>query len=278
MTPTDVDGPYYFRFSLGQRYLHGLLITTFLGLAGTGLPLRFSDTAWAATAAHAIGGFRTLLFFHKTCAVLLTTGFLIHVVYVLYRVVAKGEAGWFWGPASMVPQLRDFLQLNEHFRWFFWLGPKPKFDRFAYWEKFDYWAVFWGMLIIGVSGYVMWFAPFFAGLLPGSLLNVILLIHGDEALLAVWFIFMIHFFNSHLRPESFPMDPVIFTGRLSGDELRNDHPAEYDRLLKRDGLGAIEADRPPRWLTNFARLIAVGAIGAGFVLLSLTWVAFLARR
>src|SRR3990172_5224544 len=202
MTPND-ETRYYFRFSLGQRYLHALLITTFLGLAATGAPLRFSDTAWAAGFARTIGGFRAVLFFHKTCAVLLTAGFLFHVGDILYRAVVKREGGILWGPTSMVPRPKDLADLVQHFRWFFWLGPKPKFDRFTYWEKFDYWAVFWGMLIIGVSGYVMWFAPSFATFIPGWLLNVVLLTHGDEALLAVWFIFMIHFFYFHLFPYHF---------------------------------------------------------------------------
>lgn len=275
MTPNDTDARHYFRFSLGQRYLHGLLITTFLGLAATGLPLRFSETQWAERFALAIGGFRPILLFHKTCALLLTAGFLVHVADILYRGFVKGERSIFWGPNSMVPRPKDLFDLMAHFRWFFWLGPKPKFDRFAYWEKFDYWAVFWGMVIIGVSGYVMWFAPLFARVLPGYLLNVVLITHGDEALLAVWFIFMIHFFNSHLRPGHFPMDPVIFTGRLTGEDLREDHPLEYERLAQQNALAPIAADSPPRWLINFARLIAIGAIGTGFLLASLTLAAFL---
>lgn len=264
---------YYFRFSLGQRYLHGLLIATFLGLAATGMSLRFSGTPWAKAIVDVIG-FRALLFLHKFCAVLLTGGFLFHVGEVLYRGLVKRERGIFWGPTSLVPQLNDVVDLYRHFKWFLWLGPKPEFDRYAYWEKFDYWAVFWGMFIIGVSGYMMWFAPFFARLMPGYLFNVALLVHGEEALLAVWFIFMIHFFNSHLRPEKFPMDPVIFTGRVSGEELRRERPLEYQRLAERDELKQIEADEPPRWLKNLARVIAVAAIGTGFVLLVATLIAF----
>jgi cytochrome b subunit of formate dehydrogenase len=267
---------YYFRFSLGQRYLHGLLIATFLGLAATGMTLRFSDTLWAKDIAHAIGGFRAVLFLHKSCAVLLTAGFLFHVCEVLYRGLIKGEGGMLWGPTSLVPQPRDFVDLYRHVRWFFWLGPKPSFDRYTYWEKFDYWAVFWGMVIIGVSGYMMWFAPFFARFVPGYMLNVALLIHGEEALLAVWFIFIIHFFNSHLRPEKFPMDPVIFTGRVSGEDLRHERPLEYQRLVEQEGLQALETDQPPRWLKNLARIIAVAAVGTGFFLLAVTLAAFFA--
>jgi cytochrome b subunit of formate dehydrogenase len=265
---------YYFRFSLGQRYLHGLLIATFLGLAATGMTLRFSDRLWAKDIADEIGGFGAVLFLHKSCAVLLTAGFLFHVGDVFYRGLVKGEGGMFWGPTSLVPQPRDLGDLYSHFKWFFWLGPKPTFDRYTYWEKFDYWAVFWGMVIIGASGYMMWFASFFARFVLGYMLNVALLVHGEEALLAVWFIFIIHFFNSHLRPEKFPMDPVIFTGRVSGDDLRHERALEYQRLAEHDELKRIEADEPPRWLKNFAGIIAVAAVGTGFFLLVMTLAAF----
>jgi cytochrome b subunit of formate dehydrogenase len=268
---------YFFRFTLGQRYLHGLLMATFLGLAATGLPLRFSAAPWALQVAATLGGLGTILFLHKTCALLLTAGFLVHVGSLLYRAVFRGELGLLWGPNSMVPQPRDIVQLLQHFRWFLWLGPRPRFERFAYWEKFDYWAVFWGMVIIGLSGYAMWFAPFFARYLPGSWLNVALVIHGDEALLAVWFIFTVHFFNSHLRPGVFPMDPVIFTGRTTAERMSEDHSAEYERLARVGGLQAIEADAPMRWLVNFARLLAVLALGTGFALLLATLVAFIRR-
>jgi cytochrome b subunit of formate dehydrogenase len=274
---TSANTTYYFRHTLGTRYLHGLLITTFLGLAGTGMTLRFSDTWWAVDFAHLIGGFRAILFLHKTCAVLLTAGFLIHVGYVLYRTLARHEPGMLWGPNSLVPQPKDIMDMFAHFQWFFWLGPRPEFDRYTYWEKFDYWAVFWGMVIIGSSGYVMWFAPFFARLMPGYMLNVALLIHGEEGLLAIWFIFMVHFFNSHLRPAKFPMDPVIFTGRVSEAELRDERPGEYRFLVQHGQLQELRTEAPPRWLKNLGRLVAVAAVGTGFFLLVLTLVAFFSQ-
>jgi cytochrome b subunit of formate dehydrogenase len=264
---------YHVRFTLGQRYLHATLMTTFIGLALTGLPLRFSHSVWAEGFARTVGGFTAILFFHKFCAVLLTVAFLIHLGDVLYRGVVKRQKGVFWGPDSLVPRLKDFTDLYEHFRWFLWLGPRPKFDRFSYWEKFDYWAVFWGMAIIGISGYVMWFAPFFARFIPGSWLNVALLLHGEEALLAVWFIFAIHFFNTHLRPESFPMDMVIFTGKETEEEFRKKRAAEHERLVK-EGQFETTGVVPPLWLKNFARIVGSVVILTGFVLLVLTLVAF----
>ena len=265
---------YHVRFSLGQRYLHAILFSTFLGLALTGLPLRFSHSSWAASFAHIVGGFAAILFFHKFFAVILTAAFLTHLGRVLYLGFIKRQRGVFWGPNSLVPQPKDLQALYQHVRWFLWLGPRPKFDRFAYWEKFDYWAVFWGMAIIGFSGYTMWFAPFFAKILPGSWFNIALVLHGEEALLAVWFIFTVHFFNTHLRPDSFPMDLVIFTGKESEEEWKKKRGEEYQRLHGRPE-GETTAVAPPRWLKNFARLIGTFVILTGFALLWLTLVAFL---
>jgi cytochrome b subunit of formate dehydrogenase len=243
-------------------------------LAMTGLPLRFSTAPWAMALARVVGGFGTVLFFHLFSAVVLTIAFLIHVGNLVYRIVTKKEYGLVWGSSSMVPNLKDIQDFIQQMKWFFWRGPKPKFDRYAYWDKVDYWAVFWGMGIIGLSGYAMWFAPFFARFIPGSLLNIALLIHGEEAILAVGFIFTIHFFNTHLRPDSFPMDLVIFNGRMSEEELKHRHPKEYERLVETGELEKLRVEAPPRWLQNFGRAFGTTAILIGFVFLSLMIVAF----
>ncbi len=112
-------------------------------------------------------------------------------------------------------------------KWFFGLGPRPAYGRWTYWEKFDYLAVFWGVPMVGVSGLMLWFPEFFTQFVPGWVINVATIIHSDEALLATGFIFTIHFFNTHLRPEGFPMDLVIFTGLVPLDEYRHDRPRDY---------------------------------------------------
>jgi len=268
---------YYFRFTLGQRYLHGLLITTFLALACTGMTLRFSETLWAKRFAEAAGGFTAILSIHKLCAVIITAGFIYHVAEIVVRVMMKGERGLLWGPNSMLPQPKDALDLLQHLRWFLWMGPPPEFDRFTYWEKFDYWAVFWGMAVIGITGYMMWFGPFFARFVPGYVLNIALLIHGEEALLAVWFIFMVHFFNSHLRPGKFAFDSVMFTGRLTAERYEHEHLLDYSRLGESGALESLRTDAPPLWLKNFSRVIAIVAVSIGFSLLVLTLIAFWSR-
>ncbi len=116
-------------------------------------------------------------------------------------------------------------------KWFFGLGPRPAYGRYTYWEKFDYFAVFWGVMVIGSTGFVLWFPELLTRVLPGWSINVATIVHSDEALLAVGFIFTIHFFNTHFRPDKFPMDPVIFTGRMTLEELKHDKPDEYAELV-----------------------------------------------
>ena len=268
------QGRYLTRFTREQRYLHAVLFSTFLGLAATGLPLRFSESIWARGAARAVGGFGAILFFHKFCALVLTIAFLVHVKEVFTRGLYRREKGIFWGPTSMVANWKDVKDLFGHMRWFLGLGPKPRFERYAYWEKFDYWAVFWGMIVIGFSGYAMWFAPFFARFLPGWALNAALVIHSEEGLLAILFIFSIHFVNTHLRPDSFPMDMVIFTGVESEEEFQHKRQQEYARLLREGKLEARLAERPATWYVNFARIVGFTAIFIGITLLVLTLTAY----
>jgi cytochrome b subunit of formate dehydrogenase len=268
------EGRWFMRFTRAQRYLHATLFTTFLGLAATGLPLRFSESVWARGLAKGVGGFGAILFFHKLCALVLTLAFLIHVKDIFTRGFIHREKGIFWGSTSMVGNWKDVKDLFGHLRWFVGMGPKPQFERYAYWEKFDYWAVFWGMIVIGFSGYAMWFAPFFARFLPGWALNAVLVIHSEEGLLAILFIFSIHFVNTHLRPDSFPMDMVIFTGVESEKEFKTKRPKEYQRLASQGKLEAKIADAPAIWQINFSKAVGFVAIFIGLTLLVLTLSAY----
>lgn len=274
-TNTSAEANYYTRFTPGQRLLHAVLVITFLGLAATGLPLRFSSAAWSVALANAVGGFSAILFFHKLCAVALTIDFLIHAFDIGYRALVKKQWSLLWGPNSMVPNLKDLQDLIGQMKWMLFLGPKPKFDRYTYWEKLDYWGVFWGMAIIGISGYAMWFSRAFARLVPGSWLNVALLIHGEEALLAVAYIFVVHFFNEHLRPNNFPMDITIFTGSQTEEEFQERHPEEYARAAEGGQLSHLRTETPPVWAVRVSRLLGGAAVVVGIVLIVLTADAFL---
>ena len=220
------------RFSRVDRTLHGFLMFSFLGLALTGMPVLFSEAPWARRMARVLGGFAVTHTMHRVFATIMIAVFVTHIARLVARVALRKDYSIFWGPSSLVPQPKDLADMYQHMLWFVGIGRRPAFDRYAYWEKFDYWAVFWGMAIIGGSGLLLWFPETFSRIVPGWFFNIALLVHGEEALLAVGFIFTIHFFNSHLRPEKFPMDMVIFTGRVSHDELAHERPAEYARIAE----------------------------------------------
>jgi len=260
---------HYRRFDTADRVLHGCLMVSFLGLALTGIPLVFSHERWAA-ALFALGNFKVASTLHRVFASLLILTFAAHLYRILDRVFVRKDYGVLWGPRSMVPQPRDLKEMVQHVRWFFGLGPRPLFDHFTYWEKFDYWAVFWGMGIIGGSGLMLWLPRLFARVLPGWAFNVATLVHGEEALLAVVFIFTVHFFNGHLRPEKLPMDTVIFTGSVSEEELQDERPGEWERLRAEGALEALRTEPPPRRLLLLGRTVGTIAVGIGLVMVVLT--------
>jgi cytochrome b subunit of formate dehydrogenase/nitrate/TMAO reductase-like tetraheme cytochrome c subunit len=257
------------RFRFYERMLHFMIIVSFLTLAMTGLPLKFSYTPWAKFIAQFLGGFETAGFVHRLMGVVTFTYFALHLGKI-FRKVLRGEPGLFWGPDSMVPNLKDGQDLIAQMKWFLGMGERPKYDRFTYWEKFDYWAVFWGVGMIGLSGLVLWFPQFFAKFLPGWAFNVAMIIHSDEAILATGFIFAIHFFNSHLRPEKFPMDFVVFTGRMHLDEFQHERPLEYERLVATGKLEEQMAEVPVLdWQYRASRIFGFTALVVGLTLLVL---------
>ena len=265
--PKGTAGRHVLRFGRVDRVLHGFLMLSFLGLAATGLPVLFSDAGWARRLAGLFGGLAGAHILHRVFASILIAVFAPHVGRLVLRVVVRKDYSMFWGPGSMVPQPSDLRDMYQQFLWFFGQGPRPVFDRFTYWEKFDYWAVFWGMGIIGGSGLLLWFPVFFSHVVPGWVYNIALLVHGEEALLAVGFIFTIHFFNSHLRPEKFPMDMVIFTGRVTEHDLADERPAEYARHAAG---GTMPYTTPPShrsWLVG--RIVGTTAVIVGLMLVAL---------
>jgi cytochrome b subunit of formate dehydrogenase len=153
------------------------------------------------------------------------------------------------------------------FRWFVGAGPKPVFERWTYWEKFDYWAVFWGVGIIGVSGLLLWFPEFFCRVVPGQALNIAKVIHSEEALLATGFIFTIHFFNTHLRAEKFPMDMSMLSGYVSEEEMADERPEFIERMQREGKLEALRSQAPARrtlWILRFCGAVAL-IVGLGLL-------------
>jgi cytochrome b subunit of formate dehydrogenase len=257
------------RFDAKTRALHVVIMVTFLGLSATGMPLLFSDAPWARLLATLFGGFRGAGLVHRVFGATLLAAVVWHVSDVCYRAFVRRERGLFWGPDSMVPQLKDVADFYGQMKWFLGLGPQPRFEHFTYWEKFDYWAVLWGTVIMGAAGLVLWFPIAAARFLPGWMFNVALFVHGAEATLAIGFIFVVHFFNGHLRPGKFPMDLVIFTGSVTRDELRHERAAEYERLSASGMLAARTVTAPSPVLLSRGRLVGTVGLTLGLALFAL---------
>lgn len=263
----------YVRFDSFHRTLHVIVIVSFLGLALTGLPLKYSEYGWAQRLANMLGGFESTSFWHRVCALLTGFYFTAHLVWLGRKIHACRQDGMSWramffGPDSMIPTLRDLRDLYGMVRWFFGLGTKPTFERWTYWEKFDYWAVFWGVAIIGSSGLLLWFPEFFALFLPGQVFNVAKVIHSEEALLATGFIFTIHFFNTHLRAEKFPMDMSMLTGLVSPEEMKEERPELVHRLQTSGQLDRFLTKTPSRTTLILTMLGGFIAVAIGLALLA----------
>ena len=259
------------RFTRFQRGMHLVMLLSFFTLALTGMALKFSYMGWAQWFAGAVGGFSTTGVLHRMAAVALGGVFFTHLVDAVKRK-RRTRLSWLrfiQSETSLLFTPTDAREFWQSVKWFFGKGPRPGYGRYTYWEKFDYFAVFWGMFVIGSTGMLLWFPEFFTQVLPGWTVNVATIIHSDEALLAVGFIFTIHFFNTHFRLDKFPMDPVIFTGRVSIAELKQDKPREYERLVTSGELAETLVDPYPRELERVFKIFGFTALAVGLTLIAL---------
>lgn len=258
--------PEFLRFSRLDRTLHILMIVSFMSLALTGMTLKFSYTRWAAIVSHGLGGYQSAGYIHRMAALLMVGIFVAHLV-DLWRRKKRVWGSWramLFGPNTMLPTRKDLSDFYGTMRWFLGLGSRPRYGRWTYWEKFDYFAVFWGIAVIGSTGFALWFSELVTRVVPGWVINVATIIHSDEALLATGFIFTVHFFNTHLRPEKFPMDIVIFTGRMPLEEFKRDKPAEYQALVESGKLEEYLVEAYPPVVTRTIQTFAWAALAVGF--------------
>ncbi len=256
----------YLRFSLVHRLVHAGLMVGFLAAALTGLPLRFSTQPWAAVVWQLLGGAPVARLVHRGAALLLALCAVVHVGTLVYLKIWRRHAGLFWGPDSLVPQPHDWRELWQHLRWLRGKGPLPQFERWTYWQKFDYWAAVLGMLSIGSTGLIVWLGPRLSSWLPGWVITLSLWLHGHEAVLAVGVISVFHFFHAHLRPGKFPVDTAIFTGRVQEARLHRDHKRYYTRLQATGQLSRLQVLPAPPWYERLIRYLWVIPVGLCWLL------------
>ena len=260
------------RFHWVHRVTHALIIVSFMGLVATGFPLKYSDTGWAKAIAGMMGGAHVMGIIHRLLALVTFSYVAIHVAFLIWFFTKKCPRPiWKYliGPDSLIFSLRDLKDFIAMVRWFFWLGPRPKFDRWVYFEKFDYWGELWGCFLIGGTGLMLWMPTLFTRWLPGWVLNCATVIHSIEALLAASVIFLVHFFNTHLRPEKFPIDMVMLTGQMTEDEMKDERPAEYERLVAEGKLEERIVPPVPFYLRAIGAVLGMIAFLTGIILIAL---------
>lgn len=215
----------YQRFTVNQRVQHIILLVTFVLLVITGLPLKYRWT-WGHEVLESLGGIIVAKSIHRWAALGMTAIGAWHVFF--YLIVDRGRK-------KIIPGKKDFSDFKQLILYGFGrVGKPPKFDRFNFAQKFDYWGAFWGLVIMIGAGAVMWW-PWNFSFLPLWIIESLRVAHAEEAILAAVFIFTVHMYSSHLRGEVFPMDKVFITGKLSKERMVDEHPLEYEEMTRKEG-------------------------------------------
>ena len=260
------SGKHFQRFSWYWRVNHWALALSVMTLTLTGMAVMYPDTDWAINVIDAVGGPGVFGIIHRIAGVIFLISVFGHGIVVLRRVLKNKNFDWF-GPDSLLPRWKDWDDMKAMFCWFLGKGKQPQLDRWTYWEKFDYWAVYWGALVIGLSGVVLWMSPLLLKYLPGWTFNVAAIAHGVEAFLAVATLFVVHFFNNHFRPEKFPLDTVMFSGSWDLEEFKHERPLEYARLKESGELEKHLVEPPSRKANIVFHVIGFTLLATGLVLL-----------
>ncbi|NOQ25108.1 MAG: hypothetical protein GQ564_07065 [Bacteroidales bacterium] len=263
---------YVRRFSYSQRITHIFVIISFILLALTGMIIKFAHMEWAQFITNALGGVYNASMIHRFGALITFGYFGFHLYSLIKQMIERKKSfrQFVFGSNSLMFNMQDWRDLGATLKWFIGKGTKPNYGRWTYWEKFDYMAVFWGVAVIGFSGLMLWFPEFFSRALPGWVINVVQIIHSDEALLATGFIFTVHFFHTHFRPEAFPMDTVIFTGLTPLDEFKKDRPKEYKELVDSGRLEKVIVEKEiTKWKLNMVKAAGFFFLGIGITLVIL---------
>jgi len=203
---------------------HSVLLISFVFLVVTGFALRFSDSWWSLVLFGREGGFPLRNLIHRISAVILV---LLSIAHLFYLRGVRGREFM----QHILPSLDDLRQFRQMIRYN--LGrtnERPRFGRFSFGEKFEYWALVWGMLIMAGTGTMLWFDDYVVRVLPKTVLDVLLVIHYYEAWLATISILVWHMYATILNPSVYPMNPAWITGKMPIEQYRHEHPGDTEAL------------------------------------------------
>jgi formate dehydrogenase gamma subunit len=217
------------RMKSHEVWQHTFLMVSFVLLVISGFALRFSNGWLAQTFFGWDGGFEFRGVLHRYAAVLFMATVVWHVVFV----VASARGRQFFN--DMRPGLEDVKQLYH--RILYNLGRSkehPRFGRFSYVEKAEYWALIWGTVIMVFTGILLWFDNWFIQYLPKGVLDVGLVIHYWEAWLATLAIFVWHLYSTVFNPTIYPMNPAWLTGYMPEKMYREEHPEHLKQAIREE--------------------------------------------
>ncbi len=218
------------RFDIHQRIQHFLMMSSFMTLAVTGLPQKFFELNASQNFISFLGGLESVQYIHRFAAYVMMVSCAYHLLYLINTLILRKNLG----PLRMLPGLKDITDLRQTV--LYWLGfvdKGPEFGRYTYLEKFDYWAVFWGIFIMGGSGLILMLPVLATRLIPGMFVPVAHAAHSDEAILAIGWIAIVHILRAHFWPGIFPFNTAIFTGWVSHKRYEEEHPLEYQQIMRK---------------------------------------------
>jgi formate dehydrogenase gamma subunit len=217
----------YIRMTKNERIQHFFLLSSFIVLVITGFGLKFPESWWVREIASVIGdnAFEARGLVHRIASIVLILVSVYHVIYIIS--IKRGRKLF----KDFLPVKKDFSKFKDSILWL--SGKKinkPLFGRFSYIEKMEYWAVVWGTLIMGVTGFILWFKDFFFPYISNTGMDIAEAIHYYEAILATLAIVVWHFYFVFINPDVAPMNKVWIQGSLSKEEMEIEHPLELEEL------------------------------------------------
>jgi formate dehydrogenase gamma subunit len=209
------------RFTVSQRWEHAILLLSGLVLLLTGLPQKYREFSVSQDLLSTPGRVELIRQIHHIAAIVLALEAIYHLGRIVY-LMGKRRL-----PGDLLPTWQDVRDAGHMLQYLLFLrSDKPKFGRYNFEQKVTYWIVFFGILIMGISGFIIWFPIQFTQFLPGGAVPAAKLAHSTESIIAAIFIVVWHVYHVHIER----MNLSMFTGRLSEDEMRAFHEKEYERL------------------------------------------------